>query len=121
MAVFVWRDGPDGREWLVLHRSVFAEDFEGDWAWSSPGGALEQSEDADRTARRELLEETGLDLACARIDVNAGAAVVYVAEAPPAAEVCLSAEHDRYEWLSTEEAAVRCRPAWVGALFAELA
>jgi 8-oxo-dGTP pyrophosphatase MutT (NUDIX family) len=119
--VFVWRHGQNGREWLVLHRSIFGRDFEGDWAWSSPGGALEHAEDPDRAACRELLEETGLDLACKRIDREAGPALVYVAEAPAHAEVRLSPEHDRYEWLSTEQAAARCRPTWVGALFEELA
>ena len=46
---------------------------------------------------------------------------VFVADAPPDAEVRLSAEHDRFEWVPTIEAAARCLPAWVGALFQELA
>ncbi len=120
VAVFVWREAAGGREWLVLHRSLFDVEFEGDWAWSSPGGELEPSEEADRAARREVLEETGLELECERVDVDAGPAVVYLAQARGDAEVHLSSEHDRYEWLSTQEAATRCLPAWVGALFGEL-
>lgn len=118
--MFVWREGADGREWLLLHRSHFGADFEGDWAWSSPGGALEPGEDPDVAAPRELLEETGLSLKCMRVGLDAGPAVAYLAQAPPAARVRLSPEHDRYQWVTAQEAAHRCRPAWVGALFEEL-
>jgi 8-oxo-dGTP diphosphatase len=32
--------------------------------WCTPGGAVEPDESYDAAARRELIEETGLDLAC---------------------------------------------------------
>lgn len=34
--------------------------------WATPGGALDPGEDFETCARRELLEETGLDLDCGR-------------------------------------------------------
>lgn len=117
MAVLVWRQGASGREWLVLHRAIFGDDVRSDWAWSSPGGTLEPGEEPDVAACRELLEETGLDLVCAPVEVGVPAISVYVAEAPAGAAVALSNEHDRFEWLSTTEASSRCRPGWVGAMY----
>ena len=117
VAVLVWREGADGREWLLLHRALFSAEFDGDWAWSAPGGAIEPGEDADAAAARELVEETGLRIPCSRLDIDAGPVDVYVAEARKDAAPRLSAEHDRLEWVSTDEAVRRCLPSWVGALF----
>ena len=43
---------------------------------------------------------------------------VFLAEVREDAEVRLSDEHDRYEWVRPEDL-VRCLPAWVPALYTE--
>ena len=124
VAILVWRAAPE-LEVLLLHRSRFAPDFEGDWAWMTPGGRLEAREDAEAAARRELVEETGLVLACTRVasrvaDERRGVDMTaFVAEAPSSADVRLSAEHDRFEWVRPDELE-RCRPPWLADVYREL-
>jgi 8-oxo-dGTP diphosphatase len=112
-------------EVLLLHRSLFGEDFAGDWAWTTPGGAREPDEPPAATAARELYEETGLRLACRpvrsavaetqrEIEVD-----LFVVEATTDEQVLLSGEHDRYEWVRVEELD-RCQPAWVGEMYREV-
>jgi 8-oxo-dGTP pyrophosphatase MutT (NUDIX family) len=75
-------------------------------------------------AERELFEETGLALRCEPVILSADAVpadvdvAVFVAEAREDAEVRLSGEHDRYEWVRLEDL-VRCLPAWVRAMYIE--
>jgi 8-oxo-dGTP pyrophosphatase MutT (NUDIX family) len=112
--VVVWRRAEDGPELLVLHRSRHGPDYEGDWAWGPAAGARLPGESIDECARRELLEETGLDLepvptACGRAEWP-----LYAAEASRNAVVALSGEHDAYLWLPIDAAAARCLPARVG-------
>ncbi len=116
-SVAVWRDRDGRREWLVLHRAHHGPDYAGEWAWTPPSGARFPSEPVDECARRELREETGLELACMPTGERVDWAI-YVAEAPADAQVVLDAEHDRYEWLSLEEAIERCLPEPVAATLA---
>jgi len=67
VAIVVWRRTPR-IEVLLLHRAIFGADFEGDWAWTSPGGALHDDESPESAALRELREETGLQLVCTAVD-----------------------------------------------------
>ena len=120
-AVAVWRRTDAGVEWLVLHRSHFRAEFAGDWAWGPPGGVCDSGERIDECARRELREETGLELTCVRTTCGERAAqaiaadfVLFHAEVPADAEVVLSWEHDAYRWLPLAEAEALCRPAYVG-------
>lgn len=111
-AAVVWRRGDAGVEVLVLHRAHEGPDYAGDWAWTPPGGGIEPGETFEECAQRELLEETGLDLVLTRTSRPGGFAI-FAAEAQAHHEVVLSDEHDRYEWVSVEDACVRCLPARV--------
>jgi 8-oxo-dGTP pyrophosphatase MutT (NUDIX family) len=111
--VVVWREGVAAREFLVLHRAHFGPDFVGDWAWTPPSGARQPGEDPAAAAERELREEAGLELTIAPLESPNPEVALYVAEAPPDAEVTLDPEHDAFEWLPLEEAFARCLPAAV--------
>jgi 8-oxo-dGTP pyrophosphatase MutT (NUDIX family) len=123
-SVVVWREAETGREFLLLHRlAPGGADYEGEWAWTPPSGARQPGEEPDAAAARELEEETGLTLpltlapeATASEDV-----AIYVAEAPPDVEVVLDDEHDRYLWLSLEEALPKCLPQVVASGLANAA
>jgi 8-oxo-dGTP pyrophosphatase MutT (NUDIX family) len=117
--IVVFRRGPaSSTEFLVLHRSRVKGD--GDWSWGPPAGARLPGEAVDACAGRELEEETGLRLAL-HIVSHDPAWASFWAEAPIDAEVVLSSEHDRYEWVSLEEAVRRCQPMIVSEQFEILA
>jgi len=108
--VVVRRPGTAGWEYLAMHRAHEGPEYEGDWAWTPPAGSRLPGEPIDVCARRELLEEAGLVLELAPTACGTAEWVVYVAAAPPDAEVVLDAEHDRFEWVSCSLALDRCRP-----------
>ena len=113
-AVVVWRRGENDIEWLVMHRAHFEPDFAGDWAWGPPGGGCLSSETPAECARRELLEETGIDAECVATDCGNELADVFQAEVSGDAEIVLTFEHDVYRWLPLEEARALCLPPYVG-------
>jgi 8-oxo-dGTP pyrophosphatase MutT (NUDIX family) len=111
--VVVWRHVDRRREFLLLHRlAPGGVSFEGEWAWTPPSGARQPGETPDAAARRELQEEVGLELPLTYLrDASASEDVaVYVAEAPADVEVVLDEEHDRFVWLTLEEALPKCLP-----------
>jgi 8-oxo-dGTP pyrophosphatase MutT (NUDIX family) len=111
--VVVWRETAGGREFLLLHRlAPGGADYEGEWAWTPPSGARQPGEAPDAAAARELQEEIGLTLPLTPVpDATASEDVaLYVAQAPPNAQVVLDYEHDRFLWLSLEEALPKCLP-----------
>jgi 8-oxo-dGTP pyrophosphatase MutT (NUDIX family) len=114
-AVVVWRDHGDERQYLILHRrAAGGPDYEGDWAWTPPSGLRDPEERVDDAAKRELQEETGLELPVTSTDLGADAWALYTAEAPADAEVVLNEEHDRFQWVSVDEAERLCLPPMVG-------
>jgi predicted metal-dependent hydrolase len=114
-SIVVWRPGKSGREYLILHRSAAGgPDYEGEWAWTPPSGARQPGESPGEAARRELREETGLALPLMRTDLGPEQWLLYVAEAPADAVIVLDDEHDRFRWVSAEEAERICLPPMVG-------
>lgn len=100
-------------ELLILHRSFYGRDYEGDWAWTPPSGARYPGERIDDCAQRELREETGLELIPQKTIYGTEAWFVYTVEADLEATIKLGDEHDRYTWVPIEEAVKRCSPEQV--------
>lgn len=80
--------------------------------WDLPGGEVEFGEDLAESIKREVREEAGISLpAVTLLDVlgwinpegEYWISIGYTAEVPQDAQVTLSFEHDRFEWLSPEE------------------
>jgi 8-oxo-dGTP pyrophosphatase MutT (NUDIX family) len=110
-AIVIWRrSGSGAREYLVLHRHHHGPDCAGEWAWTPPSGARQPGEAPEAAAARELREETGLDLPLAPLESATEAVALFVAEAAGDAELSLEPEHDRYAWVTLEEAVARCLP-----------
>jgi 8-oxo-dGTP pyrophosphatase MutT (NUDIX family) len=113
-SIAVWRRRGERCEWLLLHRAAAGPDYEGEWAWTPPAGARLTGESIEDCARRELREETGLEVDCSATSCGTSDWAVFVAQATPEMEIQLDEEHDRFEWLGLEEAVERCLPAHVG-------
>ncbi len=96
---------PDGK-YLVLQKSGDYEELGG--KWELPGGKIED-EDRFETARREVMEETGLDVSdgkdVVRVEVDAEKCVdCYILFFETESEgVKLSDEHDAYKWVDADE------------------
>ena len=120
--VYIHRVSDGLREFLLLRRSreLFGFHF-----WQGVTGAPEWGESDEAAARREVLEETGLDVQPRRVGfsyelrptapedwaesygpgVTTVPEEVYEAEAPPGSEPQISFEHVEYRWCSLAEAA----------------
>ena len=114
--VCVFRRAGNGPEVLLLRRAPDETLYPG--VWQIVTGAIDKGENAVDAARRELREETGVapmrfwtvpwvssfyEPARDLLHVMA----FFAAEAAPDAEIRLSSEHDRSEWLPFHEASGR--------------
>jgi dATP pyrophosphohydrolase len=112
--VYVIRPLPEGWKILVLQR---ANDTRCPSAWETVHGRLDKDERPEDGARRELREETGLELTrLYNITVipfylhsfgSVQLAICFAAFVAEPAEVRLGSEHQKFEWLSVDEAADR--------------
>ena len=105
-----------GDEFLLLHRSGEGPAYEGEWAWTPPSGVRERGETIEACSRRELEEETGLELEPRLVGDYRWREwhwALFIADAPADAEVRLDPEHDASAWLPLEDACARCLPAGV--------
>jgi dihydroneopterin triphosphate diphosphatase len=116
--VYVLRQRGAALECLVLRRAP-AGRCPG--SWESVHGHIEKAEEPAGAAVRELGEETGLTLLrlynLSRVELfyqhrtdQVSLVPVFAAFVSPDAEVRLSPEHDRFEWLTPD--AARLRFAW---------
>ena len=111
--IVVWREQAGRREFLLLHRlAPGGPDFDGEWAWTPPSGARQPGETAVEAARRELREEIGLALPLTPLPDRSATedVALFAAQAPDGAAVVLDDEHDRFLWLTLEEALPKCLP-----------
>jgi 8-oxo-dGTP pyrophosphatase MutT (NUDIX family)/RimJ/RimL family protein N-acetyltransferase len=122
-AVLVRRQTQErGIETLLLHRAHNGPEYEGDWAWTSPAGARMPGEPVYTAAVRELAEEAGLTGVELVPDDLSTPWARFLVEVPPETEIDLvDPEHDRYEWVSVEEAQRRAAPRSVSDGFNRLA
>jgi 8-oxo-dGTP pyrophosphatase MutT (NUDIX family) len=104
-----------GDEVLLLHRAHEGPGYEGEWAWTPPAGSRLPGESVEECARRELREETGLELDLRRVPSEDDDWALWVADAPEDADVSLDEEHDAYRWLPVDDAAALCKPERVAA------
>ncbi len=112
--VYVIRPLPDGWQVLVVRRAM---DTRCPGAWETVHGRIEGDERPEAAARREVKEETGLDLErLYNVTVQpfylhmletVQLAVVFAAFVAEPADVTLGEEHQEYAWLSVEEADAR--------------
>jgi 8-oxo-dGTP pyrophosphatase MutT (NUDIX family) len=112
--VYLIRPLPDGCKVFVAQRAV---DTRCAGAWETVHGRIENGERPEEAAAREVREETGLAIArLYNVTVqpfylhmfrSVQLAVVFAAFVDEPAEVKLGSEHQRFEWLTPDEAAER--------------
>jgi 8-oxo-dGTP pyrophosphatase MutT (NUDIX family) len=115
--IVIYRESGGERQFLIMHRAHDGPDYDGDWAWTPPSGSRWPGEAIDDCARRELAEETGLDLPLIAAPYDDETFAVYVACVEADCVIAIDSEHDRFEWVSEAEAKRRCTPAVVAAEF----
>ena len=97
-----------GDDMLVMKRAMGAMTG----AWYFPGGSLEHGESPEVAARREIREETGLEVVSLRLfrvwhyqpDASAhSVAISYTCSVPPGVEPVINEEHAAYRWMAPQE------------------
>jgi 8-oxo-dGTP pyrophosphatase MutT (NUDIX family) len=119
VSVYVARRSSQGPAWLLMRRSEQGQGYGG--LWQQVTGTLEAGEAPEAAAMREVAEETGLavlelysaDAIETFYEPTSGSIwmnpvfLAVVGDGP----VCLSDEHDHFEWLDTPQAQQRV-PFW---------
>ncbi|MCX5697235.1 MAG: NUDIX domain-containing protein [Candidatus Omnitrophica bacterium] len=93
---------------LLLKRSAISKSNAGKWEF--PGGKVDEGESFDAAMRREVTEETGLEVSFRRvvgaIEIEMPnfkvAQIILEADAESGA-VILSSEHDEYVWVKPQD------------------
>jgi 8-oxo-dGTP diphosphatase len=93
---------------LLLRRSGLSKHFAEKWEW--PGGKVDEGEAFDEALRREVLEETGLEVSLAGVVGAAGFEMEHVQVAMLCLEakltggtLLISEEHDQHAWVNIVE------------------
>ena len=101
---------------LMIRRSAHNRNFVGCWEW--PGGKADPGESFDQAVRREVLEETGLDVeitalaGATEFEMPAVHVVLLCLEARlTGGSLLLSEEHDDSAWVPLAELDARPLPA----------
>ncbi len=108
IAVYVYRSGPGGVEFLQLRRAAGSGDYAG--TWQTVYGGIKSGETAIAAARRELKEETGLiPRQMHQVEYLEGFyhrardrvtfLPVFAVGIVRSAKIALDAEHDDYRWV----------------------
>ena len=118
--VIIFINTPQGRKYLVIHSSGTGEGTPRPDFWDFPKGLLEQGEKGVDAAVREAKEEAGIESFSFRDGFKETVRYFTRREGKPVPKfvvmflaevkdygVKLSWEHDKYEWLSYEEARER--------------
>jgi 8-oxo-dGTP diphosphatase len=107
LAAYALLQNSEGR-FLLLRRS--ADSKTNPRRWEPPGGKIEQGERLDEALRREVFEETGLQIAVCRllgaVDFELPAikvACLIMEGYLTSGDIRLSSEHDAYRWLRLQE------------------
>lgn len=109
-AIIVYRVATSGTvEFLVPHRRAVPDD-DANWSWGPPSGCRWPGEEITVTARRELLEETGLDRCPIPVTSPDVEWSTFTIRVEPDQPIVLSDEHDRLVWLPTAVALERVSP-----------
>lgn len=117
----VTRNGPRGPEVLLVHRPKYDD-------WSYPKGKLDPGEHLLQAARREVREETGLDIVLGRplptqryVVSGRDKSVSYWAARPVGGRFVPTTEVDRCEWLPFDAARRRLTRSRDSALLDDMA
>ncbi len=108
IAVYVYRSGPAGVEFLQLRRAAGSGDYAG--TWQTVYGGIKSGETAIAAARRELQEETGLtprrmhqveylEGFYHRARDHVTFLPVFAVGVGRSAKITLDAEHDDHRWV----------------------
>ena len=96
----------DGLNILLLKRNSDHVNEKSPWTWDLPGGHIDSGETAFSAAKREVAEETKLDLKfLLRLgtDSNIGKLTYFYVSDDWSGPIELSDEHEQYEWVSPDD------------------